>query len=329
MVALIRSWADNINNAFSTVIDQTVQYQEHFYEVKESWVAANWTVSISSSGATAGAGDNIPNGAAVGLGTSGNGAWYVVVPPVAGNFGDLEILVAVNDNSAPYITTEWRWGHNGTYSGGTTASLPTHNGDEFTPSLQLESAFHKTTAQDFRWSRIYSTRGDIIHFLKETGVNDILFALLIRSNSDVDGGGFASNRWHLFEAASAAESFTWTNMAGSARTHAVNTAGTTEINATLESLAEHLSNWPSGEEALGGVPAIDTDVVSNDASPGENRYFGKAVDIYGAPGNTPFNSIQDGDTDAQRLVSIGSGLWVPVTAANFFDPVGPPIIPFE
>lgn len=102
MVAPIRTWTISINNSFSDQSDQALQFRESCFAFKQLLVAAGWTVSRSSDGATVDATDNWATSADVTFGSSGNGSWVVLRSPVdwIQDSEQIELLLYVNETNS-------------------------------------------------------------------------------------------------------------------------------------------------------------------------------------------------------------------------------------
>jgi hypothetical protein len=314
-----RTWTISNNNAFSNQADQQVQFREAVFNLKDTFVNAGWTVTISSNGTTAGAGDNWATDADVVLGTSGNGSWVVLRSPTGWipNSDQIEGLLYVNDTGAnpqiaPFQLTTSTW------TGGSTATLPTAtpsttvltSGDEVIPWTSVVSG---------QWNSWYSSRGDVMFAVKITATLEFRHFFALTGNVDGDGSGKGDQRWGLFARSStSAEVLTTANIPTSINWRTSNPLGTDLTNAlTLDCLVwdtTGTTSWTNGVDFEGNAISGVLSFFSNDST--EGRYLGDFIDFTAAAPNTPAGTLDDSETSqTQRRIVIGD-IWIYVNAAD-------------
>lgn len=335
MVALAKTWTISINNAFSSAVDQQVQYQEALYNWIDTFRTAGWTVVRSSNSVTAGAGDNIASPADIVWGTGGSVRSWVVLSPPAAFWGYVtpweigNVLIAANEtagDTTPQVI-EFRWVTNGTYTGGTTTANPTASGGTDTQpgSANIRSTFIPwSTPVAGNWASWASTQGDVVFGIKQDGqIGWRTWAMVCSFASGEPQLGYGNFRPAIFGigsptaggAASGGALASTTNWSAGGRSFA--NASLTSLSAA--SYAWNFSSWTGGAEFTRGIPASEIFLANNTASD-VARFIGRIVDFYGSPQLAPQGEVQDGDADAIRLVNCagasGGGLWVPVPAAD-------------
>lgn len=336
MVALAKNWTISINNAFSSSVDQQVQYREALYNWINTFRIAGWTVVSSSNSVVAGAGDNIAAPADIVWGTGGGvpRSWVVLSPPSAfwGYTAPFEVmnLLIVAENTAADTTPqaiEFRMVTNGTYTGGSPTSNPTASGgvDSQPGASTIRSTFIPwATPLTGNWASWASTQGDVVFGIKPDGVLGWRTWTMVNSFADGEPQlGYGAYRPAIFGIGSTTNGAggsgsalsSSTNWGGGSRSFDNASLGAT----TAQSYAWNFTSWTSGTENTRGIPASEI-FLGNNAAGSAARFFGRIVDFYGAPVSAPHNEVQDGDTDSIRLVlcagASGGGLWVPAPAAS-------------
>jgi hypothetical protein len=316
-----RSWTISINNTFGTTSDQAVQYKEALLSLKQLFVAAGWTVTRSSNTVTAGASDNWNTTADIVLGLAGAGSWIVFKSP-AGWVGTDFIEVLMYVNNATGDTTPQLFAvvmTPGTYSGGTTAALPTSSGVVSAIITAGDAIIAWTTYRTGRWSSWRSSRGDLMFGIKEEGLRSFNFFLILHSNVDgseaIYGGGRGSRRCFLFanEGVSGgvltSGSFTSTSFA------AFNSAGSANVAiAGSSSVWSGAGSWADGLDAQGRSASSRIEMFQNVAA--NARWVGHIVDVGSAPPGVPFGILDDTeDGQVQRRVAVDD-VWLYVPTAS-------------
>lgn len=324
MVALAKVWSDDLNNEFSDQEDQQVQYRESCFYLKETLRLAGWTVVRSTDGTNApDATDQWTSAAILLFGTGGSPrAWIVMQSPAnwvvgAGLFN--YILIGLN-NATPSATPRaiTLQGSVLTFTGGSISSYPTSAGSTWTHTSVNILAY--TGAVRARWNAWWTADGDIYFAIKGDGVSCVSTFLSFRSSgvlAATDGGVGTYRAVYLFLTASSVTTdvVNWSNLqtGNSFRSFMQNGITPTSNSINWLSPLSYFTAWPRGQSDGGTIPDAPIDVGANNATTGENRYFGQQVDVRGAPTNAPFNELIDGDTDPVQLVCIGD-IWMPSSA---------------
>lgn len=340
MVALSKNWTTlAINQAFSSAVDQAVQYREAFYWFVEAHRLAGWTVVASSNGVVANAADNIASPADVVYGNAAQArSWAVLQPPAAfwgyagaPEFGFLMVSAFnVNTDTTPQ-EIEARWVSDGTWDGAAyvVTANPTANTATY-PGLtntQFGSGFRTTfvpwaapVAGYAAWWA--SDEGDVMFGIKAAGEIGWRCWYMARTYTDGEpqlGDGLHRPTFYGVSGVTAGGGANGTNLATTP-----SWIGRSSDNISLGAIAArshswNLTSWTDGADQVRGMPATDI-LLFNNSSFGAARFFGRIVDIYGCAALAAQNEVQDGDADPIRLVccrgSATGGLWLPVNAVD-------------
>lgn len=193
-----RTWTVSINNSFSSTSDQVVQFQEAVLGLKQLMTAAGWTVVLSSNTVTASAADNWSTTSDIVLGLLGNGSWIVLQSPAA--FGSTIQFLLYVDNASGDTTPQdinVRF-TSGTYSGGTTTTLPTASVTATAVFTSGRSIIPWTAVLNGRWASWRSTRGDVMFGVKQQADSQFRFFFLFMSMEDASGGGTGNYRQFMW-----------------------------------------------------------------------------------------------------------------------------------
>lgn len=271
------------NISIPNSLTQPQQFQTIFFNAKELLKAAGGTILISSGTvvgvATAGAGDNIPNVAGVTLGAAGAGAWYVVE---FASFGGqaIRFLIYVDDATDPRQIVGHRGG-GATWTGGTTAALPTVN-TGFAYSAEAETLHPFTDLRNLRmstWRTANNAGAQSIRFLvKEEGAgvetSNVSF-WAFEANTDADGGGVGAHRWWLY----VSTSMTSTNFRTQSPYTALNTNGLALVQPISGGAIWDLcSSYTGGVDQNNNANIQELLVGMNSATVG--RLFGAWIDLF-------------------------------------------------
>jgi hypothetical protein len=313
------NWTITANNHFSSSIDLDTQFREAFFAIKELYKSAGWTVVESSKGdgATFGSGsDVIATAADVGIGAAGAGAWISLRSPAAGWMGSdqVEVLFYVDDLSPAQIAnTQFTPVGAGGYTGGTAVALPT---------AALETVVNTLGNEIVPWNAPiagnyiagFTDRGDIQFFVKPTGIDFLRFHYTVRANDASNGGGKGGYRFfhHAVHGAGTVMSISFLGSASYKRYLApTGVVGTNQLEA--DCTCWNINSWPDGRDFEGEGIDVDIDLYSDSAS--FHRYFGKWVDLRGAPSNLPWAELDDTETgQTYRKYGVGS-VWIYVPSA--------------
>jgi hypothetical protein len=312
-----RTWTININQTFSTTVDQQVQFREACYALKVLMVAAGWTVSRSSDGSTAGSSDYWTSAAALEINTSGSGAWVVLTSPVGWASATASVILYINNASADTTPQGMAIrGTTGTYSSGSVSALPTASATETNVSSTPNILGH-TTVVDARYSTWRSSRGDIMMMIKTAGVSTVTSFVAITSNADGNGGGRGDNRWWITQTSNTSDALGSTFFATSYTSSLQSGGGAVVSTASYTGLAWQMTSWSSGLDYSGGTVFGVMEVSSNGVSNG--RQLGQWIDMYAVPTTLAFGTLDDAETaQTQRRVVVGDvALYAPTASLPF------------
>lgn len=308
-----RNWTITINNTqkYST---STQLLQDWFYRLKEMLKAAGWTVTISSNGTIAGAGDNIASSSQVAIETSGNGAWIVLSSPAgfADDTNTTWMLLAINESSSPFQTVYLRYS-TAEYTGGSTSSLPITVGTELT---QFENAAHSLPEATFpttmNFYQGYTDEGDVVFFYKPVGQAAVLGLFLLHHFKD-ENGGYGDFRFCYYFHSSSSNILT--NVSNLRQTFWC------AFDANGDTVATSLSPVNYAWWVSAGLPVFSSDnygkiwiepVSIMDAE----RYFGQMDDIYVGITRGPQGAILKPDIGQTYVRMFFEGYWFYVPYAS-------------
>jgi hypothetical protein len=311
--------------SFASSVSVDLQFQEAFFVIKELYKSAGWIHQASSKGDGAtfsttpgNVNDVIASSADVGIGTSGNGAYWVGKSPIGWIPGSdqIEVLFYVNDLSpaqvAPTLFTS------STYTGGDATTLPT-------PAV----AGRETTSNSSGWNIIpwsvavagayiaeFSDRGDLQFTVKQVGVSDFKYNYLLRGNTDLIGGGKGNYRFfhrsiHGASNVFSSGSFTSTYLRGLSPA-GLTPSGGMEFSCTCWTVG----NWLNGRDWEG--EGIDVDIDCYHDWTADQRYLGKVLDYRGYPNNLPYAELDDsesGQTYRKFATGTTDNIWIYVPTA--------------
>lgn len=310
MVLPTRTWTVSPNNAFSDQTSHLVQFQEACFGLKLALLGAGWTVQSSSNTSIADTSDNWATSADVVLGTSGNGSWIVVRSPVGWIPGSeqIDLLFYVNDTGSNPQTSPIQICPDGYNTDGTTSALPTAIGTQSTVITGGDDIIPWSVLTSGRWNSWYTSQGDVLFGVKQTGQPFFKHFLILVGNTNSDGGGKGNQRW-AFGAASSTSAdvlaaFTSFGWKGS------NTAGTL-LNVVVEvrSEIENILSWTNGYDYKGETK-ISTYHIFHEA--GNGRHLGSlgGGDVFAGITTLGFGTLDDiEDAQTLRRVCITT-LWV-------------------
>lgn len=293
MVNPLRTPTISPNNLISSATAHTVQLQTLAFELKQLLVAAGATILISNGGGTAGAGDNIPNAAAVTTGLAGTGCWFVAEFANLGGAA-LRILFNVNDNAAPIQSVQWRAG-DATWTGGSTTTLPTVN-TGFATTAHTMTLHPFVTAVNVRWTswRTANAAGaQTIRFaVKEGGVSQWATYIVISGNTDLSGGGIGFARWWMFIPNSTSPLTGTTLITATTAFEGVNSGSTASAQPRASTRIWDIStSWVNGLN-MQSRENLDPILLGSPSAAG-SREMGSMVDTYAIPVLSTFGIWSD------------------------------------
>lgn len=320
MVDLAKTWSDRLNNLLVNT-DQQVQYRELFYNLKEAYLAANWTLELSCDGTTADGNDNLPNAAAVTIGTEGSEAisYFVVSSPINWVTGGNIRMLHYTDNAAadttPVQAGIWMGNQAFVLDASPLQNRPTCPVEvDLSATNQWGVNFVPWTAPlTGRWNSWATSDGGVIFGTKVSGEDVFRNWFMICAEQGANGFGDWRAFVYMGGVATATNQVSWSELAALSNFRGLAEDGSTFIQPRLQSTAEAMNQWGGGADGSGRVPRISVDVIVNNAA--NPRFLGQLSDIYGAPLNAPFNEVEDGDPDPVRLNCVGS-LWIPCTSSD-------------
>lgn len=304
----------SVNNQILSSVAHTDQFRELFYQLKVWLVASGGTILRSNGGGTASAADNIPNAAAVTVGATGTGAWFVVEFAVNTVSDSVHRkLVYVNAPSNPRRAIEIIEGP-GAWTGGTTSALPTNSDGLITAAVQYD-LHPSASAVNLRWSssRTTSPNRPAWFLVKEEGVSEAGFIWLVLSNTGDNGSG--AERWASFMTTAAIG----TQMNAAAYWKGFTASGSAEeLTVAASNIWILGANWANG---LSSGALANPDIIRVGQAASGGRQLGTFVDVYGLPPLFPFGLIVDSSESAQnpRRVSFGNGS---ITSFSLYWPNG-------
>jgi hypothetical protein len=323
MTTMVKTWTDNINQTYSSNVDQAVQYRESLYALLQLFLAAGWTLELSCNSVTANSSNNLTTAANFVYGTNGSQvlAYFVVRAPSGYGSpfnnvtaGQLRICVVANNSNADTtpqtIDVYAGWGAY-TLNGTPLSNRPTGpTGELSRTAVNFIPWATATTAYFSTWR---TSAGDVMIALKDSATANFSTVLWINAESSALSTCTAC----LYFANSAAAAFASNILGGAAnwRGWIADGSATASVSLTLQCNGWSATNWTLGYEgAIGYLIGFDIDLFNNGAT-STARYFGRISDIRGCPTAVAFNDRDSTDTDTQILRCAGDVL-MPVTRAS-------------
>ena len=310
------TWVDVINGAFSSSVDQAVQYREAFYTVFRVLVDAGWTVEFTSNGTVANSSNNIASAADCVFGTNGSQSLAYAVLRAPTGFGNPSgaqfrlVLVANNSNADTTPQTFDIYGSFGTYSlHGTplsnrpvaAAAEQSRTGVNLIPWSSAQTGYISTWRNDQGavWVGVKDGAGDefdsgfaVVAEDTALGSNNAAFYAVSTLPFGSAALGTASN-WRFFTDTAA--------------------AGSTTLG--MESTVWAWGSWDSGANGATNEPVLRPIDLGAQATGANGRFLGTITDILACPPGCAFNADDSTDFDAQIYRCAGD-IWMPVTAAS-------------
>lgn len=320
MVTTIKTWYDDINNIFSSA-SQPQHYREAFFYLKQTYLSANWTVTLSCDSINApSASDQILTPANVVWGNAAQArSWIVLRSPVGWCSSQIEVLLgADNSNASATPTTYTVRSATSAYSGGSVTTYPTAP-TGFQTNSGTNLLFH-TANLYAQWSAWWTADGDVYFGVKPIGTT-FSFTTFHVSRSDggfVDGGrgAFRAMNWVATASSTNALQFSAINNNWRAwRTTGAVLAGTPNMITTPANVLTYRYSRNTANSVTPGLPIYFCNAVAG----AEARFYGRWLDVLAVPIGNPANfagEVRDNEgTDAKRYVSIGT-LYLPTSPAS-------------
>lgn len=332
MVALSKTWTFSYNNVFADPTNQLAQYREQWYAFVQAHRLAGWTVTLSSDGVTAGAGDRILSPANVVIGGTFAGSersWVVMEPPAAfygkagaSIAGELmsQLFVAL-DNSYIPGTNQPRiiahtWNSGGSYSGGSTTANPTPSGgvtSDMGSSGWRNTWLLWTTPTPAQYSYWYSEDGEVCFFnklLNVTSGESVYMARTFRDSAE----GVGDYRYVFYAISGTGAGLQGNQLMSSSNWIGRDYAGAALFSIRAYSLTLDYTGWSLGTEYIRSAIYSSIRIGSNGAGNGR-RDYGVLTDIWACPIGQIQNRVFSGDSDAIRQVALASSstgsVWLP------------------
>ena len=328
MANLVKTWNTNANNVFlQTFTDPIKVYQESFLNLHQAMKQAGYAVSASSNGTTAANADVINSINDIEYSFSGNRTWAVYDMPSGYDFsGSTPPQIIIEASETPSDTTPLsirvRMCGTGYDSSFSVNSLPSANDSDTFFNLNLVIQNDIDAFLQASWT--YSDEGDLIFLIKQVGSRLVLLYFVIRQDSMANSGA-GNGRLTVIMASSSngistnATSVFFNNVQIFLNPDGTSASSQLDISicgarsATNGFNSDNNNTWDKGLESstrrLLTFPIFF--IGDGSSSSQENRYLGEWVDVKAVSNNAPFQTLEDGDTDAVRYVHVNGGLFVP------------------
>ena len=166
---------------------------------------------------------------------------------------------------------------------------------------------------DAVWHAMTSDTGDVLFFWKQAGaasVPSVYAALGQGSGSGATNGNYAAV--YIYPSTTPSATFNITTF-NAVTCYAADGSGVSASPTQVFAAGEEAGSWESGVESgfQANVPRFPIQFLGNTTTQEFNHYIGQAIDVFSAPRAAPYGLVEDGDTDPERFVVVGS-LWVPI-----------------
>lgn len=309
MVTTDKTWTSTLNVSLgSSPFNMTAQYQQLLISLKDQFLAAGWTVQRCSNGASVGAtdlwGSTLAN---IVHGTTGARSWIALGAPASYAGGSAySILIEAYSTAAPTNPLTYRIYTSSTaFTSGATNTLPT-GGIGSTTARTFYTAYNTVsdTPVQLYVNLWRTTAGDVLWVTKQ--VSTMTYARF-GAVFDADNARSTANRLLLLE--DSTSPFYGPSSYGYA------TDNSSVFSATPLSRASSTSLWPLGQDSTANVGYFPLFVLNNGSTSLTARDYGILPDIWGVSTATPDNATDATDTDAMRLLTVGS-IALPTTFAQ-------------
>jgi hypothetical protein len=323
MVLPLRTPTINFDVAFSSQVDQQVQYREACFAVKTLFTSASWVVERACDSVSVASSDLWLTAANVVNAAAGSAhSWITMVSPVGWlpNSGQIRVTldcVAPTPDTTPQIMQVFFQAASYGATGSITARPPAV-GTETAALINGSNIIPWTTVVAGRYTTWRTARGDVMMMIKPQGTLEARWAFILRSNDDTDGGGEGDNRFYFFaHDSSSATVMTSVNMASTSSCRGLSPGGSNADVPTAESSIWSVSSWTGGISGGGQTVAVPIDLYSDVAVRG--RPLGSLIDIYAIPTSLPAGTLDDAETaQTFRRICIDDVLvYVPTASLPF------------
>lgn len=309
MVATVKSWSSLINNSFSSSVDQVVQYQEAFYNLKSQLLLSNWTLLLSCDGTTADASDNLSGPTDVTIGSEGseNISYFVVQSPsgwVSG--GNVQVLVYTDNANADTTPQDVIVrATTGTYAldASPLQNRPTASGGGEVSWTALDLIPHAAAAPG-RWHAWRTSSGDLIFGVSTDSTSVMETALIFwaptpsQAPFNVEG----DYRCAMFQASSALGALKAGRLSSAGNWRSFQNDNSAVTTLTVNSFAFLLTLFTNGKSSVSGALSNHPIIAAQNASDG--RLIGIFEDLRSVPNNAPEKEVNDADGDATRYTVV-------------------------
>jgi len=323
MVLPLRTPTINFDVAFTSQVDQQVQYREACFALKQLLVAAGWVVERSSDSVSAANSDLWLTAANVVWAAAASAhSWITLVSPVGWlpNSGQVRILMDCN-NAAPDTTPQQMqtFFQAASYgAGGTNTTRPPAVGTETTANINGDNIIPWVSPLAGRYTTWRTARGDVMMIVKLQGTLQARWAFILSSNDNLSGGGEGDNRFFCFTNDSASVDVLPASLLGNTTYwKGLDPGATVADPPNAQSTAWSISNWTGGISGGGQTIAVPIDMFADIAARG--RPLGSLVDVYAVPTSLPAGELDDAETGQTfRRICIGDVmLYVPTASLPF------------
>lgn len=322
MATLTKNWSADVNNVVAGG-DEQQQYREAFFAWKEAHKSAGWTVLGSSDGTsvdTTGA-DLISTPADVTIGTEGSEAhsWIILQAPSAfydrNPSNDPAVICWACDESSALSAPDdallrvYDAPAGVDLASGSVTSSPDANGGTSFQVDETVALRDNTAGTGFVFSTVWSDEGDVFFIGKEQGVSDLTNAFVTRVDDASNSGGDPSYLIGFFtgtDYGNVENGTRWTSFAQDGSNATTNELRVISVGSPL--------NWVNGQDDNGRT--LRTPAFLFESGSFRSRYYGEWRDVFTCPTNTPFGTVEDGDTDPFRFLAFAK-LWIPWPSSGF------------
>ena len=287
--------------AFTSQVDQQVQYREACFNHKEAFVAAGWTVidSVNGTGSAPAGTDTWNTTSDIVFAAGGsNHSWCQLRSP-SGFLTDSETMDIVLDcnNASPDTTPQQMELYCATtpvFSGGTATARPT-SAEETTVLTNGRNIIPWTAVTSGRWTSYYTSRGDVWFGVKPEGILEWRHVNHLFSNDNSNGGGEGNKRFVLFGRSDASfDVFFSSTLVSAANYRGLSPAGTDQDSANGACTAWDVTTWSGGISAGGQTISAPIDIFFDQSTRG--RPLGTWPDMYGVPTSLTAGTLDDSET---------------------------------
>jgi len=329
MVTTEKTWNFTVSNSIASAVDQVDQYQELFFSMKNLFVSASWTVTMScglggngSGSVTASTGDNILSKSDVIIGTinTQTSSYYVLVPPngwlpSGSSQESFQLRIAANSaqggstprvHSVAYTSQQFKLHPTNPIARMPAARYPIGSS---IATASTSTNILPTSPTTTKWHGWYTTDGDVM-FAVSTGTV-ITFAFWVCALRQSAGG---EGRYRMFIYGPPYAAALSTAQLGQGNNYwGITNDGTPSQGAQGYCHGWDLTSWTNGLSSVSGAPIKTAIHISQQGVAG--AYLGRVCDVSGGAGNQASNHTINNDADATVLMSLDS-LWIPISSGS-------------